>query len=156
MKTIMKKEINTQITIYAPAQEIWNILLDFEKYSEWNPFITIIKGTPKVGNDICVTITPPESNKMTFSPTILSYIPNKEFIWKGKVLIPGLFDGKHIFEIKDNGDGSTTFIQREEFSGIFVRFFNPNKTKEGFILMNKLLKVRAESNKKLNPQLEFH
>lgn len=95
----MKKEINTQITIQAPVQVIWNILLDFEKYGDWNPFITKISGTPKVGNKISISITPPESNKMTFNPIILSHIPHKEFIWKGKVLIPGLFDGKHIFQI---------------------------------------------------------
>lgn len=34
---------------------------------------------------------------MTFKPKILIVEPNKEFRWKGKLGINGIFDGKHYF-----------------------------------------------------------
>ena len=67
---------------------------------------------------------------MIFKPIILTRINNKELSWQGKLLFKGLFDGKHKFELIDNGDGTTTFIQSEKFSGIFVWLFNPRNTKK--------------------------
>jgi hypothetical protein len=34
---------------------------------------------------------------MTFKPTILTLESNKEFRWKGKLGITGIFDGEHYF-----------------------------------------------------------
>ena len=31
--------VSTRITIDAPINEVWDVLLDWEKYSEWNPFV---------------------------------------------------------------------------------------------------------------------
>lgn len=29
----------TRITIDAPIETVWDVLLDWEKYAEWNPFV---------------------------------------------------------------------------------------------------------------------
>lgn len=50
-------------------------------------------------------------------------IPNQKLSWLGHFLFTGLFDGAHKFELIDNHNGSTTFIQSEQFSGILVAFF---------------------------------
>jgi len=84
---------------------------------------------------------------MTFKPKVLAVEPNKEFRWKGHLLIPGLFDGEHIFELIDNGNGSITFVQREQFKGILVPLFKKmldNNTKRGFEQMTAKLKELAE------------
>jgi hypothetical protein len=86
---------------------------------------------------------------MTFKPKILSLVINKELSWIGHFLFSGLFDGKHKFEIIDNGDGTTTFKQSEIFKGILVPFFKKmieNNTKKGFEAMNQKLKELAEIN----------
>ena len=46
---------------------------------------------------------------MTFKPKVLTYQVNKEFSWIGHLLFTGLFDGKHKFELIDNGNGTTIF-----------------------------------------------
>ena len=33
------------VTIQAPAELVWSILIDFERYSEWNRFCPQIKST---------------------------------------------------------------------------------------------------------------
>lgn len=142
---LMAKEIKTEIVIHATPEKIWKILTDFENYVQWNSFITSIKGEVEEGNKIVVRIKPPNGKGMTFKPTILTKTDNKELSWRGKLLFKGLFDGTHIFELINNGDGTTTFIQSEKFSGIFVCLFNPQKTRNGFNEMNKKLKEIAES-----------
>lgn len=141
----MTQQIQSQIKIQASAENVWNALLDFQSYPLWNPFITKIVGEPIVGTSIKVTLIAPNSHSMIFKPTIIENNPNESFIWNGKLFLKGLFDGKHIFQIKQNEDNSCTFIQREIFSGLLIRFFNPTNTKMGFELMNKALKEYVES-----------
>ena len=92
---------------------------------------------------------PPNGSAMTFKPTVLVADVNKEFRWLGHLMFPGIFDGEHIFELYENTDGTTTFVQREEFKGILVPLFSKmldTKTVAGFEAMNKRLKQRVEEN----------
>ncbi|MDO5655365.1 MAG: SRPBCC domain-containing protein [Flavobacteriaceae bacterium] len=141
----MSKKIQSQIQIKAAPKLIWSVLTDFKNYPEWNPFIISLIGKVEPGNTILVRIQPPKSKPMTFKPTILSRIENKELSWLGKFMIPGVFDGLHKFELIPNPDGTTTFVHLEEFSGILSNLLNLNKTEEGFKLMNQKLKERVES-----------
>ncbi|MFN6088281.1 MAG: SRPBCC family protein [Cyclobacteriaceae bacterium] len=145
--TATAKEIKTEILINATPEKVWAILTDFENYPNWNPFIKLIKGEVKIGNKIIVKIEPPEAKGMTFKPKILTFETNKELSWLGHLLFAGLFDGKHKFELIDNGDGTTTFRQSEKFKGVLVPLFKKqldNNTKKGFEEMNRKLKEIAE------------
>jgi hypothetical protein len=143
----MKKEIKTQITIEAAPERVWEVLTDFGQYSVWNPFIKSIKGEVKTGNKIIVRLEPPGAKGMTFKPRVLAFDQNKEFRWMGHLFFPGLFDGEHRFELIDNGNGTTTFIQAEKFRGILVRMLSKMldvNTMNGFKAMNEQLKLEAE------------
>ena len=143
----MAKEIKTEILIKAVPEKVWAILTDFENYSNWNPFIKSIRGQIAVGNKITARIEPPKAQGMTFKPKVLAFETNKELRWLGHLLFTGLFDGEHKFELIDNKDGTTTFIQSEKFKGILVPLFRKmldENTRNGFNLMNNKLKELAE------------
>ena len=145
----MAKQISTEIIINAAPQKIWAILTDFDNYSRWNPFIKSITGPVAVGNTITARIEPPEAQAMTFRPKVLVFEANKEFRWLGKLFISGLFDGEHIFQLTDNGNGTTTFRQSELFYGILVPLFTKmldTNTLNGFKQMNQKLKEVAEAS----------
>ena len=145
----MSKEIKAEIVMNATPEKIWSIITNFDNYPNWNPFIKSIKGEVKIGNKITARIEPPEAQGMTFNPTVLSFETNKEFSWIGHLIFKGLFDGAHKFELIDNGNGTTTFIQSEKFDGILVPLFKnmlETNTKKGFEAMNKKLKELAEQN----------
>jgi hypothetical protein len=145
--TAMAREIRTEIIINAPAGKVWKILTDFNAYPQWNPFINTLTGDVKVGNKIKVKITPPDASAMKFTPKVLTFDENRKLSWLGHLLIPGIFDGEHIFELIANADGTTTFIHRENFKGILVplskKMLEVN-TRNGFIEMNNKLKELAE------------
>ena len=146
----MIKKIKTEILINATPEKIWSILTKFENYPNWNPFIKSIYGEIKVGSKIKVRIEPPQAKGMTFTPTVLTFVTNKELSWLGHLLFAGVFDGEHKFELIDNANGTTTFIQSEKFTGILVSLFKKqldNNTKKGFEEMNKKLKELAEELK---------
>lgn len=140
----MKKNIETTIRIKATAEKIWNILTDFQKYPEWNPFVFSMEGEAKEGTTLKANI-----QGMKFKPLVLAAKKNREFRWKGSLFVKGLFDGEHYFMLNENGDGTTTLIHGEFFSGLLVDMFAKTldtKTKSGFEKLNDALKQRAESN----------
>jgi len=139
--------VKTEISINARPDKIWTILTDFDNYPKWNPFVTSLKGDVKVGNKITVRIEPPEASVNTFKPTVTAFETNKKLSWLGVLLMKGIFDGEHKFELTDNGNGTTTLVQSENFIGLLVPLFKKqlnDNTRRGFEAMNKKLKELAE------------
>lgn len=136
-------ELKTEILINASPEKVWQTLTNFPDYT-WNPFIKSITGEVKVGNTITA-----ELGGMTFKPKVLKFEPQKEFRWKGKLFIKGLFDGEHYFLLEKQNDGSTKFTHGEIFSGILVPLFKKKlmtETKDGFVAMNEALKKSCEGD----------
>ena len=141
------REITTEIEIHAPADRVWNILTDFSQFQQWNPFIRQAEGEVREGARLRVRIEPPGSRGMTFKPLVTRVLPQRELRWLGRLLMPGLFDGEHIFEIETVKKDEVRFMQRERFSGILVpllwRSLDKN-TRQGFNEMNAAIKKKAE------------
>ena len=142
------QQIETEITIHAAPETVWRVLSGFDQYPAWNPFITSISGEQRPGAKLTVRIQPPGSGGMTFKPTVLAFTAPTEFRWKGKLFLPGLFDGEHYFRLEKTGDNTTRFVHGEKFSGILVSLLGGmlDKTKEGFALMNDALKKECEES----------
>lgn len=144
----MAKIIYSEILIHATPEKIWNILMDFKSYPQWNPMIKSIEGIPDLRKQLTVRIEPPEATGMTFKPVLQTIKDTQEFSWLGHLWIKGIFDGHHQFQLKDNLDGTTLFIQKETFTGILVPLFKKMldiNTLNGFKLMNQELKKKAEN-----------
>ena len=140
-------EITTKINIDCPPEKVWKILTDFDKYPEWNPMIKSIEGELKRRNRLKVRLEIKGMSKMTIKPRVATFHSGKSFSWLGHLLIIGLFDGHHIFELNQNQDGSTEFIHREQFSGVMVLLMKKTlKTKVAgaFEEMNRNLKSTCE------------
>lgn len=140
-------DLRTETEIRATSSRIWSVLIDFPAYPAWNPFVRSIEGTPEVGSTLKVSVQPEGGKGMTFQPTVLAAIPNQELRWRGRVLVPGIFDGEHYFQIQPLQSGSSLFIHGERFSGVLIPFFKSALnagTRAGFVAMNRALKERAE------------
>jgi hypothetical protein len=143
----MSQFIERQIAIEAPAERIWQILLDFSHFSEWNPFIVDVAGEAVPGTRLNVTIKPPGHRARHFRPSVLAALPARELRWLGRWAMPGLIDGEHGFRLESQSTNRTLFIQHETFSGFLVPAVwrrIRNAFDKGFDAMNRALKERAE------------
>ena len=141
------KELNNEVEINASAERVWQLLTDFAKFPQWNPFIQRVSGEPTTGAQLQVTIQPSGTHGTTIRPTVLKVEPNRELRWVGHWLIPGLLDDEHIFTIEPLETGRVRFTQREIFTGIFSSFAAHRRntdTRRGFREMGQALKLRAE------------
>jgi hypothetical protein len=142
------KTLHTQIDIEAPAERVWDALTNIAEYPTWNPFMPHLAGTLAPGERLEVRLEPPGGAAMTFHPTVLAVEPGRELRWVGHLLVLGLFDGEHQFEIHLLGPGRVRFVQQERFTGVLVPLFARNlddHTLRGFNTMNAALKARVEA-----------
>lgn len=140
-----EKRVFTQIEINASSKDIWNVLVDTDHYSEWNPYHVKVQGKLKEGETLEVDIHKPNGNRINIHPQVIEVLPEKRLIWGGGIL--GLFIGEHVFELQKTSNQSTLLIQRELFTGIAIPFAELDTIEEGYQLMNKALKKKVEADK---------
>lgn len=144
----MHHELHTEITIDAPIEIVWDLLVDLERYDEWNPFVVESAGRVAVGERLVNRMKPPGGKTMTFKPIVTEVEPGRTFEWLGRLGLPGIFDARHRFDLRPTSSDSTTFVQTEQFDGLLVRAMRSGldtRTKAGFEAMNQALKTRAEA-----------
>lgn len=144
-------KIHTTIIVHYPIEQVWFKLTEFEKYPEWNPFITKIIGSQVVGERLFVDILLPQGKKTTFKPTLVNIQPMQEMRWVGILGTSWLFRGEHYFQVEKIDENSTRLIQGEVFSGCLVPLFRQlagKKTLAGFHLMNQHLDESLSRDKK--------
>ncbi|MDH3651194.1 MAG: SRPBCC domain-containing protein [Saprospiraceae bacterium] len=141
------REIRTETVIKASVDKVWSALMDFSSYPSWNPFIKSIKGEQRLGAKLEIVVKPVGGDPVTFRPRCIIHEPPNKFRWVGHLIVKGLFDGEHIFELKQQEVGHTHLIHREEFRGFLVPIFwksLKSGTLGGFELMNEALRARCE------------
>lgn len=144
----MRHAIRTEITIDAPIEVVWHHLTDLARYREWNPFIVEAAGDVAVGAKLTNRLQPPGGRAMTFTPTVTEVEVDRSFEWLGRLGLPGIFDGRHRFELASTADGGTRLVHGERFRGLLVRVLRRSldtKTIEGFEAMNEALRARSEA-----------
>ena len=141
------RTITTEIAIAAPVGEAWAVLMDFDSYSEWNPFIVGLEGKPEVGTRLLARLQPTGGKAMTFKPTVTAIEKERFFQWLGRVGFKGIFDGRHSFRLSPTEHG-TRLEHSEQFTGILSSMMSGKRhevTEQGFQAMNEALKARAEA-----------
>ncbi|MGD2043700.1 MAG: SRPBCC domain-containing protein [Acidimicrobiia bacterium] len=142
----MTYRIVTEIEIDARPEEVWKHLTDLRSFSEWNPFMIEGSGKVEVGARLKVRMQQPGGSAMTFKPTVTEATAPERFEWLGSLVFPGLFDGRHRFELMPTASG-THLIHSEEFNGVLVPLLRRSldtRSRAGFETMNQALKARVE------------
>ncbi len=150
----MHHHLHTEIEIDAPTDVVWDILTDLDRYEDWNPFVVRSSGAVALGERLTNRMQPPGGRAMTFRPTVTEVEPGRVFEWLGRLLVPGLFDGRHRFELHPTSTGGTQLVHTEHFSGILVRPLKGSLdtgTLAGFEAFNRAIRERAEARIRNRP-----
>jgi len=147
--------VETEITIAASTRTVWDILLDFPRYAEWNTFIRRLDGLPEVGEEIT------EHLYFSFLPFPVrgkSFIqridPESNFTWRGSFIHSAhpLGHGTHSFDLRSVDADSTHLVHREEYGGLLVPGAFPlirRVAEPHFRMMDADLKRHAERSRPL-------
>ena len=104
----------TELTIPAPADRVWRVLVDFASYPRWNPLLPEARGEAR------------EGARVAFRARLVPWAPPLRFTglvracgalrleWTGGV--PLLLEGRHSFQLSEV-PGGTHLVHREDFRG---------------------------------------
>ena len=115
------RTIQTTAVLDVTPDIAWQVLTDFPAHAEWNPFMRRIDGDPTDGARLTVRLAPPGGRAMTFRPTVTAADPGRLLEWLGHLGVPGLFDGRHRFDLEPLDGGQTRLTHSETFRGLLVR-----------------------------------
>jgi hypothetical protein len=138
--------ISTTVEIDAAPARVWSVLVDLPAYRDWNPFIVEASGTVAVGERLALRMALPGREPLGIEPVLLVVEPERELRWKGRLLVPGLFDGEHAFVLTTLEDGRTRLDHFEDFRGLLLpiaRRMVYDATLEAFHALNAALAERA-------------
>jgi len=141
------REIRSEIEINAPLTEVWAILMDFDKWSDWNPTVNQIYGTATLGSKLGITMAGPEGrDSQKYSAEIITFETPRSFRWRAVMIAGFLMTNDRSFELEPDGEG-TKLVNTEHFSGLFVSLFwskLKNFVPDSLKSMNEALKAKAE------------
>ena len=142
---MLTRTIDAWIDIEAPPDRIWEVLVDFPKWSIWNSFIPSVEGKLRKGQTLKIQVNSPGLKTMTFRPKVFSLTKNKEIVWGGSFLWIA-YRGEHLFLLEPLDENCTRFRQIERFHGPMVLFMGSmiKKTEKGYHQMNIAFKERVE------------
>jgi hypothetical protein len=138
--------LTSEIAIAAPSTVVWDVLVDFDSYADWNPVEIKARGVPVVGSILEHTAQLPGRRPMTFRAKVIEATPGRALAWRGRIIVPGLFDVVHQFEIDPLAADHSRLRQSEHFSGLLVPFMRGmlRDTQAAFALANDAIRRRAE------------
>ena len=136
-----QRDIVTQVAIAAPPSRVWAVLTDTAAYPEWNTQ-TALSGELTPGSVIENRVGQGRE-QLVFHPTVLVARPGQELRWRGRVLVPRLFDAEHYFLLRPQG-AATILTQGERLRGVALWFLDLAGLAPGFEAVNVALKARAE------------
>jgi hypothetical protein len=143
---LFRWKIATAVEIDAPPARVWKVLVDLPAYHEWNPFIVEASGNVAVGEELSLSMALPGHEPMAIQPRLLVVQPERELRWKGKLVLPGLFDGEHAFVLTPLEHGRTRLDHFEQFGGLLLpiaRGMVYEATVQSFHALNVALAKRA-------------
>lgn len=114
--------VRVELIIPAPRRAVWNVLIDFARYSEWNPFTVGVGTTGRVGDPVLLDVVL-GGRHLKMHERMRVYEPQRRVGW-GLYLLRGvLLDCTRVQELEDAAEGSTRYVCYESFRGLSVPLF---------------------------------
>ncbi|MGN6780483.1 MAG: SRPBCC domain-containing protein [Marmoricola sp.] len=149
------REPRASITIDAPLDAVWTVMIDTASYAAWNPFVVRAEcAGPRVGEPIVLHVRWADG-RGTRSPERISAVepPYDDggvrraalaYVYEGWPARVGLVRGTRWQRLVQHPGGPTTYDTVEEFRGPLVPLAGPGRVEEGFARHARALKVRCE------------
>lgn len=137
------------VEIDAPAQLVWDVLVDYARYPEWNPYTVRVETSLRIGEVIDLYLPDPAKPGETFlnreyvrvldAPHHLQYDTAEE--------LPGIHAVRDQWVV-DLGGGRSSYRTTDAFTGPVAKTVHDLQgqwVKDGFDAVAHALKARAEA-----------
>jgi hypothetical protein len=116
-------ETAVQDTQLLPAarSQVFDSLLEWNAYPEWNPYITRIEGKALPGQSIQVFFFMGLGPRMPLTCRVDQLdTQNTRLAWEYKAFLPWLYTARHVFALEDTHTGHCRIVQTEYIKGLIA------------------------------------
>lgn len=135
----------TETIIDAPREEVWGLLMDFESYPEWNPYMKTVQGRPGVGRRLDIRLQPDGGDARDIEAKVFVFKPKRKLRWQNRLLAPGVRDLEYEVIVAPLGPSRAQVTQRARLEGVLMLFADFGSLETGLENMAAALKRRAEA-----------
>ena len=137
---LTSKTFEAEITIAAPPEKIWAVLMDTGAYPDWNPTFVEVSGPYLVGTKISSRVRKPDGAFVEMRPTVQALVPNRELRQGGG--LPGVLTYNHSW-ILQPVEGGTLVRQIDVDRGGFLWFWDSSWVEPAYRMANEALAQRV-------------
>jgi len=139
--------VEDRIGIQAPAEIIWEVIADLDRWQDWNLTYPKAAGVIRIGEPLTLTLALPGQAQQEIRPRVLDWVPNEQLHWQLSML-GGMIKTLRYIEIEALAEAGCVIDNGEIFGGLMGpslgrRMAGP--VRRGFHAMNEALKARAEA-----------
>ncbi len=138
------KKYTASVTIKAPAETVWKILIDAAGYPQWDLSMDHIEGKLALGETVKFFT---KLSAQAFPVKVTAFEPSRKLVLTGGIPL-GMFKSERTHTLSANHDGTTSFHTGEIFSGLLLPVFGKNipDLTENFRNFAAALKKEAEES----------
>lgn len=143
-KSLGHHEVYTETIIAAEPEEVWAVITDASNYKNWNPVITNAIGAYAEGATIINTVVEDGKKPTKIKSKVVKFEPPYHLNQFGGYRGIITFDHHYILEKVDAG---TKVIQKEEYTGFYVNFWDSAWVEPAYRRVNEALRQEVTKNK---------
>ncbi len=141
----MAFKLKQTIEIGAPVDVVWNVIVDFQSYREWNPFVVEATSSLQVGEPITMRVHIFTSFAQSQRETIFEHVPRERLCYglRGRAI-----RSHRCHELRPLEGDRTEYTSDFELAGPFApltRALLGRRLERGFREMTNALGKRAEA-----------
>lgn len=135
------------LEIEAPAERVWEVITDLDRYPEWNPFVVACRSSLAVGAPIEMRVHVFRSFAQPQRETIFEHVPGRRLCYGVPMGSLGALASRRCHHLEPRG-AHTHYVSEFELRGWMapvVRLLLGRRLAAGFAAMSAALKARAEA-----------
>ena len=138
----------TEFEVDASDEQVWTVLVDFERYADWNPSVPSISGELREGSTVSLTLVMPGRPNLNVKAALQEVTPNRRLTWRGHLGADRLFTGYREFALEPLAENRVRVTHIEDLQGWIAPVFEAlmgRSVQRHHDTFNESLKSRAEA-----------
>lgn len=109
-----------EVTIDAPPSDVWRVLVDLDRYPEWNRYATSAVGELRVGGEVVINVPRQKEKRGPVNNRVTELVVDHRLCWRSLSWYKFLVYGVRCRHLEVQPDGTTVFREVETMHGILA------------------------------------
>jgi hypothetical protein len=108
------------VRIDASPAEVWQVLVDIDRYPQWNRYATSAVGDLRLGGEVEIVVPLWKEKRGRVNNRVTELVPNERLCWRSLSWFKFLAYGVRCRCLEAQTDGSTVFREVETMHGLLA------------------------------------